>query len=263
MNDISRTLYIPLYGKAMVSRKGLLLHDPKAEEIWAKAAFPLRRKSRSKWLAYFMAMRARVFDDWTIARLFGQPDTVVLHIGCGLDSRVLRTGNPAACWFDIDFPEVIAEREKHYQADDRCRMLAGNAADPACVDALPAASRAIVLLEGVSMYLKSGEVQRLFEALSRKYAELHILMDVYTPLGVKASRWKNPINDVGVTRVYGIDDPTSVLGASGLHVEAELSLTPAHLVNELSGFDRWFFARMFAGTLAQSMYRLFEYASAR
>lgn len=31
MDNINRTLYIPLYGKAYVSRRGLLLRDPKGQ----------------------------------------------------------------------------------------------------------------------------------------------------------------------------------------------------------------------------------------
>ena len=62
MNEVNRTLYIPLYGKALVSKRGILLHDPKAEQIWAAEGFPLKGKSRSKWLAYYMAMRAAAID---------------------------------------------------------------------------------------------------------------------------------------------------------------------------------------------------------
>ena len=62
MNSVQKTMYIPLYGKAYVSHKGILLEDPKAEEIWAAEGFPLKGKSKSKWLAYCMGMRAAVFD---------------------------------------------------------------------------------------------------------------------------------------------------------------------------------------------------------
>ncbi len=37
MDEVNRTLFIPLYGKAQVSRKGILLQDAKAEEIWEVA----------------------------------------------------------------------------------------------------------------------------------------------------------------------------------------------------------------------------------
>ncbi len=34
MDGISRTLYIPLYGKAKVTKMGIILNDKSAEEIW-------------------------------------------------------------------------------------------------------------------------------------------------------------------------------------------------------------------------------------
>ena len=51
MNSVNKTLYIPLYGKSYVSKKGLFLGDKKAEEIWEAAGFTLKGKSKSKWLA--------------------------------------------------------------------------------------------------------------------------------------------------------------------------------------------------------------------
>lgn len=55
MNEINKTLYIPLYGKAKVSKMGIILNDKTAETIWDENAVSLGRKSKSKWLAYFMA----------------------------------------------------------------------------------------------------------------------------------------------------------------------------------------------------------------
>ena len=42
MNSVNKTLYIPLYGKAYVSKKGLFLDDKKAEQIWAEEGFTLK-----------------------------------------------------------------------------------------------------------------------------------------------------------------------------------------------------------------------------
>ena len=44
MNNINKTLYIPLYGKSYVSKKGLFLNDKKAEDIW-----DILRVSREKF----------------------------------------------------------------------------------------------------------------------------------------------------------------------------------------------------------------------
>lgn len=35
VDSVNKTLYIPLYGKSYVSQKEIILHDAKAEEIWA------------------------------------------------------------------------------------------------------------------------------------------------------------------------------------------------------------------------------------
>ena len=32
-------------------------------------------------------------------------------------------------------------------------------------------------------------------------------MDCYTEFAARASRYKNPVNEVGVTRLWGVDDP--------------------------------------------------------
>ena len=114
MNEVNKTLFIPLYGKAQVSQKGLILRDQKAEEIWGKEAFAIAGKAKSRWLAYFMAMRARVFDDWADRMLALHPDALVLHIGCGLDSRCLRVKEAYREWIDADFPEVIRQRSRYF-----------------------------------------------------------------------------------------------------------------------------------------------------
>ena len=57
-------------------------------------------------------MRAKAFDDWTEMKIKEHPNALVLHIGCGMDSRYLRVGEKAKQWCDIDFPDVIEERKK-------------------------------------------------------------------------------------------------------------------------------------------------------
>lgn len=258
MNEVNQTLYIPLYGKAQVSKKGIILHDPMAETIWSREAFPIRGKSKSKWLCYNMAMRARVFDDWTQRMLTAHTDAAVLHIGCGLDSRCLRVGKPESQWLDCDFPDVIAVRKKYYTESLNYRMTSLDASNADDLRALPDAQCVIVVLEGISMYLTNGQLTELFRILGEKYPEVHVLMDVYTEFGAKASKYKNPVNDVGVSTLYGVDSVPRILEGTKLKLAAEHSFTPDHLVNELTGFDRWFFRKMFTGKLYGKIYRLYE-----
>lgn len=268
MNEVNKTLYIPLYGKAYVSSKGILLKDPKGEEIWAAEGFPLKGKSKSKWLAYYMAMRARVFDQWVKAQQEADSSAVVLHLGCGMDSRVLRV-EEAVCqdtvaghWYDVDFPEVIAERKKYYQERDLYHMVASDVRDSQWIQKIPAESHAIVVMEGISMYLTPEELQDLLRSLSEHFVQVRILMDCYTTFAAKASKYKNPINEVGVSRVYGLDDPTSLEDGTGLHYVREHEMTPEIMVNELTGMERTIFRKVYGGEMARKMYRMYEYEGA-
>ena len=258
MNEVNKTLYIPLYGKAKVSQLGIILNDPSAERIWKEEAFPIHGKSRSKWLAYNMAMRARVFDDWTDSMLQQNSDALVLHIGCGLDSRHMRVKTPYTEWVDCDLPDVIEVRKKYFPENSHYHMLALDASDPEQIMALPGSDTAIVVLEGLSMYLTLGQLRGFLQALEQKYRSLHILMDVYTGFGARVSKYKNPVNDVGVTRLYGIDDIGSVISGLRIRFVKEHSFTPVSLIDELGPAEKVFFKLMFTGRLYGKIYRLFE-----
>ena len=257
MNSVQKTMYIPLYGKAYVSRKGILLRDPKAEEIWAAAGFPLKGKSKSKWLAYYMGMRSGVFDSWAAEKMDADPTAVVLHIGCGLDSRCLRVGTRGHCWYDLDFPDVISERKRYFRETPEYNMLCADIRDASWLSQIPRGN-AIVILEGVSMYLTSEELTWTLAQLTGHFSSVRLLMDCYTEFAAKASRVKNPINDVGVTQVYGLDDPRK-LERSGLRFLREHTMTPDDLIEQLQGMEKRMFKRLFAGSFAKKMYRLYEY----
>ena len=261
MNNVNKTLYIPLYGKAWVSRKGIILLDTKAEQIWDAESFPLKGKSRSKWLAYFMGMRSAVFDRWGKEKMNACPDALILHLGCGMDSRVLRVGTGEHIWFDIDFPEVITERKRYYQESSQYRMISSDIRDLQWLDTLPKAETAIVVMEGVSMYLQPQELRTVLQALSSRFGQLRILMDCYTEFSAKASKYKNPINDVGVTKVYGLDDPRELERETGIRFLKEHNMTPDTLINQLQGMEKAIFKNLYAGSMAKKMYRMYEYGA--
>lgn len=256
MDGVNKTLYIPLFGKSYVSKKGIILDDKTAEKLWEREGFALGGKSSSKWLAYYMGMRARVFDDWVREKIKDNPTASVVHIGCGLDSRVYRVGG-ACRWYDIDFPDVIAERRKYFSDSDRYTMLP---ADARSADSLAPVlgDVAIVVMEGVSMYLTPDELLGVFANIFGRFDKVYLLMDCYTCLAAKMSKIKNPINDVGVTTVYGMDNPTA-LTAGGMTYLRELDMTPPELIAELSRGEQRVFNLLYAGRTARKMYKLYEY----
>ncbi len=259
MNSVNKTLYIPLYGKSYVSKKGLFLDDKKAEEIWEAEKFPLKGKSKSKWLAYYMGIRSAVFDEWLKQQMADAPDCVIIHIGCGMDSRVIRVGTKNRKWYDVDFSEVIEERKLYYTESDNYKMIAGDARDCEWLRNIKERESAIVVMEGVSMYLTAHEMRNLTNSLCTHFEKLVILVDSYTSFAAKMSKRRNPINDVGVTEVYGVDDPKDYQGEELAFVK-EHTMIPRKYIDELKGFERFVFAKLYAGGFSKKLYRLFEYA---
>lgn len=258
MNNVNKTLYIPLYGKAYVSKNGLFLNDKKAEEIWESEGFALKGKSKSKWLAYYMGIRSAVFDNWLKQKMSDIQDAVVIHIGCGMDGRVLRVDKMDHKWYDIDFPEVIEERKKYYAESPYYQMIAGDVKNDEWLTGIIENKHAIVVMEGVSMYLTAEHLNKLTKNLCDHFENISFLMDCYTVFAAKMSKYKNPINDVGVTQVYGIDNPESLQHGQFIYV-AEHEMTPKKYIDELHGAEKFIFEKLYAGGLSKKLYRLFEY----
>ncbi len=262
MDSVNKTLYIPLYGKAYVSRKGLFLQDKKAEEIWEKEGFPLKGKAKSKWLAYYMGIRSAVFDRWLKEQLAAHPDAAVLHLGCGMDSRVLRVSAEQHSWYDVDFPEVICERKRYFSERENYRMLSGDVRSSGWLTEIPEKKQVIVVMEGISMYLSLEELKGLLAALREHFEHVTVLMDCYSELAAKLSKYKNPINEVGVTKVYGLDEPKHWEGEGFVFV-GEACMTPQELVEQLQGMERRIFQKLYAGRFSKGLYRLYEYKTQR
>ncbi len=261
MNSVNKTLYIPLYGKAFVSRKSLFLKDKKAEQIWETEGFALKGKSKSKWLAYYMGIRSAVFDEWTKQQLMENKDAVVVHIGCGMDSRAERIG-AANKWYDVDFPEVIKERAKYYAETDRYKMIGADARDGKWLAEIAKAKCAVVVMEGVSMYLTAEELKTVTTNLCGCFEQVCLLMDCYTVMAAKMSKYKNPVKDVGVATVYGTDNPKTLQEGDFVFVK-EHEMTPQKYIDQLSGFEKTVFSKLYAGGFSKKLYRMFEYKKAQ
>ena len=257
MTEINKTLYIPLYGKAYVSSRGIILDDKRAEEIWQSAELKLSGKAKSKWLAYYMGMRSRVFDEW-VRHKTGEGEHTVIHVGCGLDSRATRVGLPCGIWYDVDFPSVIEERRRHFAESERYRMICGDIREDEWLDSISCGDSCILIMEGVSMYLSADELSSFLGRIAEKFGKVSLLMDCYTSFAARASKYKNPINDVGVRSVFGIDEPRS-LENGGLRFIREHNMTPDYLIDELSGMERAVFCKVYGGRMSKRLYRLYEY----
>lgn len=259
MDSVNKTLYIPLYGKAFVSRKNIILKDKKAEIIWEKEKFPLKGKSKSKWLAYYMGMRSAVFDRWVNDQMSAMDDPVVIHLGCGMDSRIDRIEQKYHIWYDVDFPDVIKERKRYFLENANYHMLSADVRNPDWLKDILENRNAIIVMEGVSMYISTEDLKMILRSISDHFSNIHMLMDCYSAFAAKMSAVKNPINDVGGAVVYGIDDPAELEDNTGISFVKEHEITPHSLIDELHGIEKVIFKKLYAGKISRKTYRLYEF----
>ena len=99
---------------------------------------------------------------------------------------------------------------------------------------------------------------QLTENLCAHFEQMVFLMDCYTVLAAKLSKYKNPINDVGVTEVYGIDHPELFQHGEFVYVKEHVMI-PQKYIDALTGLEKYIFGKLYAGRFSQKLYRLFEY----
>ena len=127
------------------------------------------------------------------------------------------------------------------------------------IDKVPREEQAIVIMEGISMYLPMRDLVELLSALKNHFGEMHLLMDAYTEFAVKASKVKNPIKEVGAVAITGIDYPEYLADQSGITYVREHSMTPARLIGQLSKSEQKVFKALYGGRMARKLYRMYEY----
>lgn len=126
-------------------------------------------------VSWALVARTKLIDDIVLKAIAEGCDRV-LNVAAGLDTRPYRLDLPAdLTWIEADLPALLAEKEQSL-ADQaaRCqlRRWAVDMADPAArdaflTDALDGARKALVLTEGLLMYLEPGDVAALAQAFRR------------------------------------------------------------------------------------------------
>lgn len=223
------TLLITLWAKAGESLlPDSLLKDRFAAEAATRIDYDFARLKVNRDLMVGLAMRAHALDGWTRDFLGRHPEALVLHLGCGLDSRVFRIDPPAGVdWYDIDYPDVIALRQKLYPARDGYHLIGSSVTEPGWIAGLPRDRPTMIVAEGLLLYLPEEEVPLLLERLVQRSPSGEIVFDAYSPFGLKLIAMQPSIKATGAALHWSLDDP----------YELERQVPGLELVTEMTAYD--------------------------
>jgi O-methyltransferase involved in polyketide biosynthesis len=188
LSGVSETLLITLYIRAMEMRRpDALIKDEKAVELVNRLDYDfarLRLLHLSEANKLVIILRNREFDRYARDFLGRYPDAIVVHIGCGLDSRFERVDNNRVEWYDLDLPEVIDLRRKLIGAEGgRYHLLGGSVLEDAWLDTVSVHTQRpfLFLAEGFFMYFKAEQVRSLVLTLRDHFPGLELVFDCYSP----------------------------------------------------------------------------------
>jgi methyltransferase (TIGR00027 family) len=225
-----------LYAKALDAQaRRSVLGDEYAKSAVAQIDYDWSRTTITPRSAAGVALRSAYFDRWAGQFLAAHPQSVVLHLGCGLDARVYRLDpGPGVQWYDIDYPDVIALRERVYPRREHCAMVPAAVTDADWLSGLPADRPVLLLAEGLTMYLTRDDGVALLRRVVDHFPSGELQFDAFSRFGIRFQIVNPVVRRSGSTLHWGIDGAADILAAvPGLRVLAVEPVFEAHGFEEL------------------------------
>lgn len=198
-----------LYGRALDYRSAHpILGDKAADDAVRRIDYDFTRIGISGDRAASVVLRAKPIDDWAAEYLRDHPDAIVLHLGCGLDTRFQRLAPPETVhWYDVDYPEVVELREKLYPGAPNHTNIGSSVTDFAWLGQVPTDRPALIVAEGLTMYLKPESGTELVRRLVAQFPSGELICDLFSRTAIRMQKLNAPVRKAGATLYWGVDDP--------------------------------------------------------
>jgi O-methyltransferase involved in polyketide biosynthesis len=255
------TLLVPLYSKAFESQQAHpIIVDPKAEEILQAIEYDFADLRIPKQTLITLAMRAKKLDSYVRDYLGRTENPLVLHLGCGLDSRVLRVGAQKGEWYDLDYPDVIELRKEFFNETNHYHMIASSVTDHTWLNQVRENNPACIIAEGLLMYLHEDEVRQLFVDLQEHLPSSEVAFDAYSRLTARSVNNHPSIKKTGARIHWGIDNAEQIATwGKGIRLIEEWYFTDSEDIPVLGLRDQLLFRMMGLFGAAKKAHRILQF----
>jgi O-methyltransferase involved in polyketide biosynthesis len=180
LSDVQKTLILPLWGRAVESRKAApILIDAAASAIidnldvdFSALTGGLSDISQLGWAA-----RAAVFDGIVKRFLEKHPRGSIVNLGCGLDTTFERIDNGELHWYDLDLPEVIKLRRLFLKPHARRKFIPGSFLETGWFSGIPAADGVLFMASGVFYFIDKPRLRAFITRLADAFPGGEIAFD--------------------------------------------------------------------------------------
>lgn len=217
IGNVQKTLFLPLWGRAMETRKKrpMLIDETAARIIdqveydFSQMASKLDELSQIAWIR-----RAMICDRVVKNFLKSHPQGTIVNIGCGLDTTFERVDNGTLQWYDLDLEDVIDLRRRFIKESDRRRFIASSFLETEWLKGIEVNENVLFIAAGVFYYFKEEDIKGFIIRLMDAYPGSEVLFDVSSPIGVRMAN-KKVIESAGLDEksylIWGLADKKDIL----------------------------------------------------
>lgn len=257
-----KALFIPVMEKANMSKEGIFIEDKKSEEIAEKIANFISDLKLSKRRSLYVSLKAAIFDNFCNKFLEEceeeEKEAIVIHLGCGLDSRNTRVIDKFYKWYDIDTEETMEIRKKFFEESDNYKMISSKINDIKWIDEINETDKKVLIIaEGVTMNLTGEELQNIVTNIKQKFKETKFIFDAYSKFACKIAKIKKSKNK---EEMWGIDAPEDFKNiATGITFNDTYMIYNEEKVNTLKGFTKFIFKYVLTGKITEKLYKIYSF----
>ena len=187
VQGVPETMLQTLYARAKESRQEKHhIYDEKAIEIVEQLDYDFTKADSDKMMSYGVIARTIVLDRLVDDFLTKNPNTVVINIASGMDTRCYRMAGKYSRWYNIDLPETMDIRARFMEENGPVYQIAKSATDEAYVNDIEYNGEPVlVIIEGLTMYLGEADVKKVFDIIDKKFSTAKVLVETMSPFVVK------------------------------------------------------------------------------
>ena len=189
LSGVPETMLQTVYARAKETQNRGAVRDEKAVEIIRRLDYDFSLADKDSAMSSGVIARTIVLDKLVKTYLSAHPGAVAVNIACGLDTRCYRMQGYQH-WYNLDLPETIAVREKLLPENGKISQIAMSAMDD-WGGMIRESGDALVIIEGLTMYLSEADVQRIFSVISARFGKAQVLVEVMNPAVAKRFREKS------------------------------------------------------------------------
>ena len=223
LSGVPETMLQTVYARAKETQNRGAVRDEKAVEIIRRLDYDFSLADKDSAMSSGVIARTIVLDKLVKTYLSTHPSAVAVNIACGLDTRCYRMQGYQH-WYNLDLPETIAVREKLLPENGKISQIAMSAMDD-WGGMIRESGNALVIIEGLTMYLSEADVQRIFDVIARRFPRVTVLVEVMNPLVVRNFKEKS-IEGSHAKFTWGVRDGQALAALlPGFQLVEEHSLT--------------------------------------